>query len=129
MTNRTFTKFKDSEASRCRWSEYAAELVGDWDVIWDGSTADYQGKVRVLSHKEGKFAYLEYEYGSCSGCDGWEEMDDKDRRADFKNCVEYFDDVHDLQRFVKQVKYGSGFEEAVEEYMFHAELEKELKRP
>ena len=123
-----FARFEDSTVNSCRWSEYAQELLGDWDIVYDGSTSDYQGTVEILAHKEGRFAYLTYSYGSCSGCDGWEDMEDEARRADFKNLVEYFGDVHELKKFAEQVNYGKDFNEAIEEYLFHAELERELSK-
>jgi hypothetical protein len=122
-----FTTWSDTVASRCRWSEYAAELFESWDIIWDNSSDDYQGSVQFLAHKDGKFGYLHYSYGSCSGCDGFEDRPIKDVREEFKNMAEYFDDVHQLQRWVDLVNYGEEFQQAVSEYVFHAQLEKKLE--
>jgi hypothetical protein len=127
MMETRFKSFEGSTASQCRWSEYAAELIGDWDLIYDGSSADYQGTVEVLAYKEGRFAYLTYSYGSCSGCDGWEDLGEDKVREDFANLIEYFEDVHELKAFTERVKFGAEFEHAVREYMFHAELEKVLE--
>ena len=119
-----FMRFDDTTASACRWSEFTEELFGDWDIIWENSTSDYQGSVELLAHKDGRFGYISYSYGSCSGCDSWEDQSEEAVRADFKNITEYFEDVHELQRFVNKVNYGESFETAVSEYVFHAQLEK-----
>ena len=127
MERTKIVKFAESTAAQCRWSEYAAELFGDWDVIWDESNADYQGAVRFLAHKDGRFGFLSYSYGSCAGCDSWEGQDDGEIRKDFQNMAEFFDDVHVLKKFAEQVSYGAPFERAVDEYWFHANLEKKLE--
>ncbi len=108
-------KFSDSVSAKCRWSEYTEELFGDWDIIWEESEADYQGKVNLLAHKEGKFAYFSYEYGSCGGCDPWEDMPEEKIRAYFAKMIEHFEDVQALQKFADKVHYGKSFEQAVAE--------------
>jgi hypothetical protein len=124
--NRYMT-WSDSVASQCRWSEYTAELFETWSIIWDASCSDYQGTVRFLAYKDGRFAYVTYDYGSCSGCDQWEDMSATTVREDLFNMVEWFNDVHELQTFVDQVNYGEDFEAAVGEFIFHAQLEKKLE--
>jgi hypothetical protein len=83
-------KWDDTEASKCRWSSYAEPLVcGSWSegaVLFDASESDYQGTVEIVFADPGlggycgdpseldgaRWVYLEYSYGSCSGCDRWE---------------------------------------------------------
>jgi hypothetical protein len=120
-------KFENLEASGCRWSEVVATNWGDWDFIWEEATVDYQGSARLLATKEGRFMYIEWSYGSCSGCDGWEDMSEEDRERDFKNMAEYFENMYELKKFKEQVNYGNGFNEAVEKYMFLIALEEKLK--
>lgn len=119
-------KFEDSEVNYCRWSEYVREHLGEWMVLWDNSYADYQGTAEILATHEGRFAYVKYSYGSCSGCDGWEDMDEESRAADFANMIEYFDDVHALKQFADQVRYDEGFHKAIAEYVATAEIESSL---
>jgi len=65
----------------CRWSNLAAVLFAedDWEVFFDASESDYQGTVEIMARFTGysygdvkSYKYLEYSYGSCSGCDAWE---------------------------------------------------------
>jgi hypothetical protein len=65
-------KFSETTASHCRYGGHAEEIWGDWQVLWEYSIADYQGSARFLAAKNGRFAYYEWNYGSCSGCDSWE---------------------------------------------------------
>jgi hypothetical protein len=97
-------RWEQSTASQCRWSEYAEELFYDWNIIWDNSYADYQGTGEFVAEKDGKFAYVTWTYGSCSGCDAWEDMPEDEVRKDFKNGVEYFNDIHELERWASFVQ-------------------------
>ncbi len=87
-------KFCDSEAASCRWSEYAQPFFNsEWDVLFDASEVDYQGTVEVLVRHgwEKKYKYLEYSYGSCSGCDGWEGRPEEEVMADMLRCIQPMD--------------------------------------
>lgn len=123
MTKPMFVKFSDSTAVECRWSEFVSELFHDWEIIWDASENHYQGEVKFLAHKEGRFAYLTYNYGSCSGCDPWEDLPEDEVRADFKNLVEYFENVTELKKFADQVNYGEDFEKAIYDFYFYAQVD------
>lgn len=79
--------WKNTIAARCRWSDYAAPLVEDWDILWEDSYDDYQGSARVLAFKQGQLRYLEWSYGSCSGCDSYEDLSEEDVEKEFKNNV------------------------------------------
>jgi hypothetical protein len=120
--------FGESKAAECRWSQYAEELFSDWEIIWDESEANYQGTVRFLARKDGKFAYLNYSYGSCSGCDSWEDMPEDKVRADMKNLAEYFESAAELKKFADQVNYGASFDRIVDEVAFYVCVDKELER-
>lgn len=92
-------RWNETIASKCRWSEYAEELFYDWDVFAEDSSDDYQGHATIIAFKEGKFAYLYWSYGSCSGCDGYEDMTDEERRAEFKNMAEIFDSHESFEKW------------------------------
>jgi hypothetical protein len=108
-------QFKDTEASKCRWSEFAEENWGDWDVIWERAEVDYQGEAEVLFFKDGKFAYIEWFYGSCSGCDPWEDMGTAVAKKDFDSHALYFNSINELNEWLSQIKYGQAMKQAVYE--------------
>ena len=54
-------------ASHCRYGEEAQDLWGDWDIVWEDSEDNYQGHAKILATKDGRWAYYEWNYGSCSG--------------------------------------------------------------
>lgn len=98
-------KWQDTVSSKCRWNEYTEEMFYNWDIVWEASVNDYQGSVEFLALKDGKFAYMVYNYGSCSGCDSWEGEPEEQIRRDFANMVELFDDHLDLSAWANQTNH------------------------
>lgn len=70
--------FPDAEFAGCRWSEFI-KIDPDmtYELLKDESVADYQGEVKIIYTKANKYikyyCFLEYSYGSCGGCDAWED--------------------------------------------------------
>ena len=63
----------DTVASCCRWAEAAEPLFEGYHIMWEDSEDDYQGHAAVLGKMGDSYRYLEWYYGSCSGCDPWED--------------------------------------------------------
>ena len=67
-------KWEETIASECRYGDVAERLFGKSEVIWENSENDYQGHANVfVALPSGRFAHYEWTYGSCSGCDEWED--------------------------------------------------------
>lgn len=70
-------------ASECRYSDCVLLDTKKFNikVIEDNSEADYQGCLEVLLELENKrtkkktYKFIQYDYGSCSHCDPWEDSD------------------------------------------------------
>ena len=110
---RVVKKFDESETAKCRWSEFAAELIGDWDVVWENSVADYQGSAAILACNGTMFRMIEWSYGSCSGCDPWEDEPEDAVRKDFAQCMMEFKDVSILLNYLENL-YSTDFNHAKE---------------
>lgn len=96
-------KWCDTVASRCRYGEVAERLFGEGDVIWEHSYADYQGYANVLVKlPNGMFAHYEWWYGSCSGCDDWENrnLSDDEVLKEMREETAWFNDVPTLRRYL-----------------------------
>ena len=50
-------------------SDYQPIVDSFGNVLIQVDDADYQGDTRVLYEKDGKYGYLNFGWGSCSGCD------------------------------------------------------------
>lgn len=83
-------------------------LFKDAKVIAHYNEGDYQGQVATcVEFIEGEFAgkvaiYNDY-YGSCSGCDSWEDASDDDVRKmciDLSNGAYLFDCLDDVKTFL-----------------------------
>jgi hypothetical protein len=87
--------WKETAASACRWNEYCEELIGSWLILWEDAEADWQGSARVLAFNNGQFRYVSWSYGSCSGCDIFEDMNEEERRNEFNNnLMMHFDNIN-----------------------------------
>lgn len=81
---------KDSDAMKARWSELAALGLEEATVIAAAGDSDYQGEGAYLvkpseGWRDDEYVFFEWSYGSCSGCDGYEDMGEQERIATFVN--------------------------------------------
>lgn len=100
--------FEHTVAYQARYGDIIAESFPNCDVIWEESEADYQGSCSVILEMENKtFAHVEWSYGSCSGCDDWENRnlnDDQIRAEVLQSHTAYFDNLKTLQNYVLDLK-------------------------
>lgn len=97
-------KWSDTVASRCRYGEDATEIFGDADIIAEASVEDWQGHANVLAAMpDGTFAHYEWTYGSCSGCDEWEDrnLDHGAIVAEMRSAMAVFPDVAAMERYLR----------------------------
>ena len=94
--------YSKTVASTCRYGEVAERIWGEWEILWEDSEADYQGHASILAKKGNKYAFYEWWYGSCSGCDGW-EADGKDDDAiekEMRDTALWFDSKKQLKTWL-----------------------------
>ena len=121
----------ESESIGARWSEVPMELWPDWNVAWERCSLDYQGFANVLLNRENEFVYVTWSYGSCGGCDGWEDMDEEKRKADFKQMAEHFKSYDELIKWVELIKDKDDYEgmyEGLGPFMFDKAVEEKLSK-
>lgn len=97
-------KYAETVASRCRYGDIAERIFGDAEIIWECSTADYQGSANLLAaFPDGRFAHYEWSYGSCSGCDEWESRDltDDAIEEEMRSHVGWLADENACARYLK----------------------------
>jgi hypothetical protein len=57
-----------------RWASLVAEALPDGEVLFSSGVSDYQGRVGIVARlDDGNWLFYEWSYGSCSGCDSWED--------------------------------------------------------
>lgn len=71
-----------------RWADEMKEVQPDGEIVYSRGEADYQGSVMFVAKlDDGRWLYCEWTYGSCSGCDGWEDMEETKRNEEMKGCA------------------------------------------
>lgn len=93
-------------ASTCRYGEIAGGVWGDWDILWEDSEADYQGHASILAKKGHRYAFYEWWYGSCSGCDGWEAdgSSDKEIEKEMRDTAIWFKSKEELKKWLMMLE-------------------------
>lgn len=67
-----------NDYKECRYYDCLPKYLENCDVIEDKSDSDpYSGFLDVIFYDRSNniYYYVEYCYGSCSGCDDWERLD------------------------------------------------------
>ena len=103
-------KWNETTAAQCRYGDVAGNIWGDWEILWEDSDADYQGHATILANKGRRYAFYEWWYGSCSGCDGW-EADGKDDSAiekEMRDTAMWFSSKEDLRKWLTMLEGGRG---------------------
>lgn len=93
-------KFDESISGRCRHNELFRASMEDWNIIWEDSEDDYQGKVTFLAEYDGKYQFVEYEYGSCESCDPWLELDYDEQVYEAGKCIMLFLNKSSLLKWI-----------------------------
>lgn len=95
-------KWNETIASQCRYSECAEKIWGKWDILWEDSQEDYQGHASFLAKKGNKYCFYEWWYGSCSGCDTWEDagLTDKQIIEEMTNTSLFFNGKKELKKWL-----------------------------
>jgi len=97
-------KYSETVANRCRYGEVAEKIFGDCEIIWEHSMDDYQGFANVLAAKQdGSFIHYEWTYGSCSGCDEWEDrgLTDQQIENEMRSSMAVLKDRDTLKQYLK----------------------------
>ena len=82
--------------------EPITEEIGNTVIVVEDS--DYQGDTRILyDNKDGKIGYLQFGWGSCSGCDalqGCDTWDEVQELADYlEQSVDWFDSKEEALQY------------------------------
>lgn len=96
-------KWEETVASQCRYGGIAERLFGQAEIIWECSENDYQGHANILAHMpDGQFAHYEWTYGSCSGCDDWENrcLTHDQIEAEMREHTAWLPDAQAMLRYV-----------------------------
>lgn len=94
--------WKETTASQCRYGDVAGQIWGDWSILWEDSEASYQGHASFLAKKGRRYAFYEWWYGSCSGCDGWkaDNATDETIEKEMRDTAIWFNGKGELKKWL-----------------------------
>lgn len=65
---------------KARYTEYIPEWFANLEYVRGTIEADWSGEIDLFGTDGNKYYSLKYYYGSCSGCDHWENKDLSDEQ-------------------------------------------------
>lgn len=104
---------------RYSWYEYQPMLNAFGPIALQVDDDDYQGDSRVLYHEGERWGYLQFGWGSCSGCDALQEcasIKEVQKLADgLETQIRWFENakeaLHFFQKHDWETDYSWGTEE------------------
>ena len=85
-------------------SSYQPIVDSFGEVLVQVEDNDYSGDTRVAYYKEGKYGFLNFGWGSCSGCDALQACEDEnavDKLIEsLEQNVKWFDSLLDLKAYL-----------------------------
>ena len=97
-------KYSETIASKCRYGDVAERIFGEALILWEHSEDDYSGNANLFAKMpDGQFCHYEWTYGSCSGCDEWEErkLSDDAVEAEMRKSAAWLKDLETARRYLR----------------------------
>lgn len=83
--------------------DYQPMLIEFGEIILQIDDADYSGDSRVLYRDNGKYGYLHFGWGSCSGCDALQACDSIEKVQELMNdlfqSIKWFENKSECLNF------------------------------
>lgn len=107
------------------WSDYTPMIDDFGEVLVQVESGDYQGDTTVLYRKDGKYGFLNFGWGSCTGCDALQACvsyaELQELIDDTEKSIAWFDTLQAAKDFVSS-------EERRASYYWHKEDYQEFVR-
>lgn len=97
-------KWSDTVASRCRYGDVAERIFGKAEILWEHSENYYSGNANIFAKMpDGQFCHYEWTYGSCPGCDDWENrsLDDDAVEVEMRKSAAWLKDLETTRRYLR----------------------------
>ena len=97
-------RYSETVASQCRYGDVAERIFGEAEILWEHSEADYSGNANLFAKMpDGQFCHYEWTYGSCLGCDEWEDrgLDDDAIEAEMRKTAAWLKDLETAKRYLR----------------------------
>jgi hypothetical protein len=96
----------NTTVAKCRYGNLCCDLWNTWQVLWFEAESDYQGWAKFLLIKNGEFIFYEYTYGSCSGCDTWEDksLSPEQIQDEMKKTAMEFKNISTFMKWIEMLE-------------------------
>lgn len=99
---------RDGNLNSARWAEFATDVWGDWELLAEALEIDYSGWATFTAKEVGKprWVYVSWNYGSCSGCDSWEDLPAEEVSEAMLASAAKFVSLETFRAFLKRIVDG-----------------------
>lgn len=103
-------KAKELYPNKEEFYDYQPIINSFGNILIQIDDVDYSGDSRILYQKDGKYGYLIFGWGSCSGCDALQACDNYDDVDELieslKNNIKWYSSLQELQEYFKTKDWG-----------------------
>lgn len=93
-----------------RWSYLVKEALPDGEIVSSVGTCDYQGSVAIVARlDDGRWLHYAWSYGSCSGCDHWENITEGEAKQEIISGAAILDREAFLRYIVSAADSDAGW--------------------
>lgn len=85
-------RWQEAPVSKVKYSQYAQDVYGTWDIIWDQSNSNL---VEFVARRGNELAYVHYVPNSL------DKMSEESRRREVAWHFDFYDNVMDFKSFVE----------------------------
>lgn len=102
------------------WWDYQPMLNEFGDILLQKDEQNYQGDSFLIYEKDGKYGYLTFGWGSCSGCDalqGCNSISEVQELMDrLYSSIEWFDSLDALKEYFKETDWTLQYQYSIREF-------------
>lgn len=93
-----------------RWSYIVKQALPDGEIVSSVGSCDYQGSVAIVAKlDDGNWLHYAWSYGSCSGCDAWEDEPEESVKEEIRNGAAILDRDSFLRYLVSAADSDAGW--------------------
>lgn len=102
---------EQDKIENCRYGDCALALLEGHEILAFAGEAEYQGSAAVIARLEKGnaelYVLLQWDWGSCSGCDDWEQRDlsNEEIVEEMRNSLALFESREQLDAFLQNCTY------------------------
>ena len=102
------------------WWDYQTMLNEFGNILLQKDEQDYQGDSFLIYEKDGKYGYLTFGWGSCSGCDALQACNTIDEVQELMDKlysdIKWFDSLDALKEYFEEVDWTLKYQYSIPEF-------------